>query len=367
MSDFELVRLAYHEIEASPGLIDWFGEERLSLALTNGPELFMAGLKADGSLRVTNRQYGACTALATRTSETLFMATRFQIWRLENALPSGTLTDDGHDRLFVPRTAWTTGMVAVHDLALDADDRPVFANGRFSCVSAVDERLNFAPLWKPPFVSALASEDRCHLTGVAMDGGAPAFVTCAATADSANGWKAERRDGGVVVRVADGEIVCDGLSMPHSPRIRDGRLWITNGGTGELGTVDLTGGGFLPVAGLPGFTRGLVFHGRFALVGSSRSPKDDTFEDLVLQERLDRTGADPVCGVFVVDCDTGRVEHSLVLHAGSPEVTGLAVLTGTHSPTAVAIQGDDVQELVTIPCPSPSAPVVSAANGAHRN
>jgi uncharacterized protein (TIGR03032 family) len=350
VSDFELVRLAYHEIEGSPGLVDWLGQERLSLALTNGPELFLAGVRADGSLRVTNRQYGVCTALAARTPETLFMATRFQIWRLENALPAGSKTEDGHDRLFVPRTAWTTGMVAVHDLALDPGDRPVFANGRFSCVTAVDERLNFAPLWKPPFVSTLASEDRCHLTGLAMEGGRPAYVTCAAAADTANGWRANRRDGGVVVRVADGEIVCDRLSMPHSPRLRDGQLWITNGGTGELGTVDVTSGGFQPVAALPGFTRGLTFHGRFAVVGSSRSPKDDTFEDLPLQDRLDRAGTDPVCGVFVVDCDTGRVEHSLVLHAGSPEVTGLAVLTDTRSPTAVAIQGDDVQEIVTIPC-----------------
>lgn len=355
MSDFELVRLAYHEIEASPGLAGWLAEERLSVALTNGPELFLVGLKEDGTLRVTNRQYGPCQALAALSSDTLFMATKFQIWRLENALPAGALTDDGHDRLFVPRTAWTTGLLGVSDLALDERARPVFTNGRFSCVAAVNDRLNFDPLWMPPFVSALASEDRCHLTGLAMDGDRPAYVTCAAATDTASGWRSHQRDGGVVVRVADGAIVCRGLSVPHAPRWRDGRLWVLNSGTGELGTVDVDGGRFQAVAAIPGFARGLDFHGRYAVVGASRPPKEAAFrfEGLPLQDRLDRDGADPACGFFVVDTGTGHVEHSLVLHAGAPEVNGLALLIGARSPTAVAIQGDDVQELVTIPCRTP--------------
>jgi uncharacterized protein (TIGR03032 family) len=344
VSGFELVRLAFHEAEASPGFAEWLAGEGVSLALTSGPRLFLTDLRPDGTLAVTDHQYGPCAGLVSAGADTLYLATRFQIWRLENALPAGTLTDDGHDRLFVPQTAWTTGLLGVHDIAVGAGGRPIFVNGRFSCLSVPDERLNFEPIWVPPFVSALASEDRCHLTGVALDaGGNPAYVTCAARTDTPNGWRDHQRDGGVVVDVASGEIVCAGLSVPHSPRLRDGRLWLANGGEGQLGFVDLASGRYEPVATVPGFARGLRLHGRVAVVGASRPPRNETFDGLGIE------GRDTVCGVFVVDLEAGQVEHSLVLHAGAPEMADVAVLPGTRSPTAVGIQGDDVQELVTIP------------------
>ena len=350
MSDFQLVRLEFHEVDASPGFAGWLEREGVSLAFTNGGRLFFVGRRPDGSLEVTNAPYGPCTAVAPSGPDSLFLATRYQIWRLDNALPRGQQADAGHDRLFIPQTAWTTGLLGVHDLALGADGRPVFVNSRFSCLSTVSERLNFEPLWLPPFVSALASEDRCHLTGLATEDGRPAYVTCAAAVDTAEGWRPHRAGGGVVVRVSDGDIVCHGLSVPHSPRLRDGRLWLANGGAGELGVIDVGTGRYEPVAELPGFCRGLALHGRFAVVGASKPPRDDTFEGLAVQHRM---GADLECGVFVVDLETARVDHQLVLRGGGTEVFDVAVLPGARSPVAVAMQGDDVQDLVTVPCPPP--------------
>ncbi|HJV08362.1 MAG TPA: TIGR03032 family protein, partial [Acidimicrobiales bacterium] len=270
MSDFQLVRLEFHETDASAGFAGWLADEGVSVAFTSAPRLFFAGLRPDGRLALTDRQYGPCSALVAAGPDTLFLATRFQVWRLENALPAGTLTDDGHDRLFVPQMAWTTGLLGVHDIAVGAGGEPLFVNGRFSCLSRPHERLNFEPVWLPPFVSALSPDDRCHLTGVAVDDtGHPAYVTCAAPTDAANGWRDHQRDGGVVVDVASGEIVCAGLSLPHSPRLRDGRLWLANAGEGQFGYVDLAAGlgRFEPVASVPGFARGVGLHGRFAVVG----------------------------------------------------------------------------------------------------
>ncbi len=350
MSEFELVRLAFHEVDASPGFAAWLASEHVSLVLTSGSRLFLVGLRADGSLSVTDRQYGLCNAVAPGGPDSLWLATRFQVWRMENALPPGEATDDGHDRLFVPQTAWTTGLLGVHDLAIDGEGAPVFANSRFSCVSGLSERLNFEPLWMPPFVSALVPENRCHLTGVALGAdGRPAYVTCAAESDASQGWRERRRDGGVLVRISDGQSVCSGLSIPHSPRLREDQLWLANGGAGEVGYVDLAGGGFQPVAFVPGFSRGLALHGRFAIVGASKPPRDDTFDGLVLAERLGPSGA--ACGVFVVDLEAGEVAHSLVLNGGAPEVHDVALLPGARSPSAVGIGGDDIQELVTIPLP----------------
>jgi hypothetical protein len=36
------------------------------------------------------------------------------------------------------------------------------------------------PRWRPPFISALAAEDRCHLNGLCLAKGRPAFVTALA-------------------------------------------------------------------------------------------------------------------------------------------------------------------------------------------
>ena len=155
-----------------------------------------------------------------------------------------------------------------------------------------------------------------------------------------------------MLSVPTGDVVAAGLSMPHSPRQHGGRLWLTNGGAGELGVVDLEAGRYEAVASLPGFTRGLALHGRFAVVGVSRPPRGDTFDGLPLRERLEQSGTDPVCGVFVIDVETGAVEHSLVLHGSAPEVHGVAVLVGARSPRSIAVQGDEVQDLVTIPCPT---------------
>jgi len=41
-----------------------------------------------------------------------------------------------------------------------------FVNTRFSCLCTLDGVHSFVPRWRPPFVSALAPEDRCHLNGL---------------------------------------------------------------------------------------------------------------------------------------------------------------------------------------------------------
>jgi len=345
----ELVRLVFHEVAASPGFAGWLGEQGVSVALTNGNRLFLVGVAPDGSLSVVERQYGTCTALAVSGPDTLYLATRYQIWRLENALPAGEVTVEGQDRLYIPQTAWTTGLLGVHHMVIDGGGRLVFVNGRFSCLATVDDRLNFRALWVPPFISALQPEDRCGLTGVALLDGEPAYVASASQADTKEGWREHRRRGGLVMALS-GDVVATGLSMPSSPVVHEDRLWLANGGTGELSIVNLASGGFETVAQVPGVARGLAMHGEFAAVGSSRPRPGETFDGLAVDDRLARTGATARCGVFVVGLDTGRVEHWMTLEGVAPDIADVAVIPGVRAPSAVGFQGDDVQELVTAPC-----------------
>src|SRR5262249_50310519 len=154
------------------------------------------------------------------------------IWKLENSLAGRPL--EGYDRLFIPRVGYMTGDLDVHDLAVGETGKPVFVNTKFNCLATVDERFSFQPLWKPPFVTALCPEDRCHLNGLAMENGAPKYVTLVAKSDVADGWRDFRAAGGLVMDVASNAVVAEGLSMPHSPRFHQGKLWLLNAGTGHL-------------------------------------------------------------------------------------------------------------------------------------
>src|SRR5437879_11738823 len=72
------------------------------------------------------------------------------------------------------------------------------------------------------------------------------------------------------MEVSSGQVVSRDLSMPHSPRWQDGRLWLLESGTGQLVLVDPATGRRQNVAELPGFARGLALCGPYAFVGLSK-------------------------------------------------------------------------------------------------
>jgi uncharacterized protein (TIGR03032 family) len=72
-----------------------------------------------------------------------------------------------YDALWVPRMVHYCGELNAHDLAW-GEDGLVGVNTLFSCLFRLDEQHSFVPIWQPPFISALVSEDRCHLNGMAL-------------------------------------------------------------------------------------------------------------------------------------------------------------------------------------------------------
>ena len=195
------------------------------------------------------RTFNRCMGLWA-DAQTLHMSTLYQLWRFDNTL-EGAQTHEGYDRVYVPRLAYTTGDLDVHDVALDADGRILFANTLFNCVGVASATHSFAPLWRPRFISALVPEDRCHLNGLALRDGRLRYVTCVSNSDAIDGWREHRVGGGIVLDVESGEVVATGLSMPHSPRWYAGRLWLHDSGTGRFGYVDLKRGAFQEVRSAP--------------------------------------------------------------------------------------------------------------------
>lgn len=333
-------------VSCSPGFLDWLEAEGVGVAFTTYQtnRLFLVGRREDGRLAAFERLLDRPMGLAA-TFDRLWVATRYQLWRFDQVLADGDRYR-GHDRLFVPRVGRVTGEIDVHDVAVEADGRVLFANTLFSCLARLSERHSFEPVWRPPFVSKLAPEDRCHLNGLAMEGGRPRFVTAVAPTDEAGGWRPHRADGGVVVDVGSGEIVATGLSMPHSPRLHGGELWALSSGRGEIGRVDLATGRFEPAAFCPGYLRGLAFVGDTALVGLSK-PRDRTFHGLPLDERLAAEGEEARCGLRVVDLAGGRVLHSLDVEGVVVELYDVAVVPGAVRPMALGFRSDELRRTLT--------------------
>src|SRR5262249_41404922 len=154
-----------------------------------------------GKLQIRFHQFDQPMGLA-RTPTGLAVGTRQQIWFLRAAIDlAPRLAPAGmYDGCFLARQAHYTGPIMGHDLAW-GDGELWIANTLFSCLCVVHPDYNFVPRWQPPFVSGLASQDRCHLNGLALDNGKPRFVTVLGESDVPAGWRPDKASGGCIVDV----------------------------------------------------------------------------------------------------------------------------------------------------------------------
>jgi uncharacterized protein (TIGR03032 family) len=294
----------------------------------------------------------------------LTLASGAQVVWFENVLaPHERINDafDAFDACYVPRTFHLTGDLDLHDIGVDRDDRPIFVNTRFNCLATLSPKHSFSPIWRPPFVSGMLDGDKCHLNGLAMLKGQPAYVTAVSRSDVIDGWRDLRADGGVVVDVEANRIVCEGLSMPHSPRMHRGQLWLLNSGTGELGVVEGLSEGrgrFMSRAFCPGFLRGLAFHDKYAFVGLSK-PRYKRFEGLALDDRLKQADAEPWCGVQIIDLDAGGCVDWPRIDGAVGELYDIAVIPGFRRPMALTPFSGEAAALITFEA-------IDASERAHR-
>jgi uncharacterized protein (TIGR03032 family) len=236
-----------------------------------------------------------------------------------------------HDGCFLPRMIHFTGDVQMHEMAW-AGEELWFVNTRFSCLCTRSATYSFVSRWHPPFVSALAPEDRCHLNGLGLRDGRPRYVTALGRTDAPAGWREHKKDGGIVMDLDTNEVIATGLSMPHSPRWYNGQLWVLDSGSGGIGVIDQATGRYQPVAETPGFTRGLDFHGRLAFIGLSQVRESAVFSGIKIAERkLEERH----CGVWVVDIETGRTVALLRFEDAVQEIFAVQVLHGLRFPDLI--------------------------------
>ncbi len=236
-----------------------------------------------------------------------------------------------HDAAYLPRRIHVTGDIDIHEMAWTKKDELWVINTRFSCLCTLDDDHSFIPRWRPHFVSALAMEDRCHLNGLCLQNGELKYVTALGETDSAGGWRDNKRDGGILMDVPENKVLLRGLSMPHSPRLHQDKLYVLESGKGNIALVDLEQQKLEEVASLPGFTRGIDFFGPLAFVGLSQIRETATFSGLPLTERLEER----TCGVWVVNLETRHIVAFLRFESGVQEIFSVQVLPGIAFPEIV--------------------------------
>lgn len=330
---------------------EWLAGTGSSLAFTTyqAGKLFLVGTAPEGRLSVFERTFARSMGLGvTGDGRTLALATQYQIHRFDNVMAEGQTSSDGYDAVYAPHAGWVTGDLDVHDVAFGSDGRPIFVNTLFSCIASVSDAHSFKPIWKPAFVSRLAAEDRCHLNGFALENGIPRYATAVSRSDVADGWRDRRVDGGIVIDVDTQEIVVEGLSMPHSPRWHQDRLWVLNSGTGEFGFVDFRSGKFEAITFCPGYARGLTFLGGCAVIGLSLARDNRTFSGLPLEQALQMRDAEPRCGLAVIDLNRGDMIGWVRIEGVVNELYDVAVLPNVTRPSLIGFKSDEVRYVISV-------------------
>jgi uncharacterized protein (TIGR03032 family) len=316
----------YEHSRNFPALLAHLGAS-LVVSTYQAGKLFVLGARR-GELALSFHNFEQAMGVAVRPDR-IAVGTRDQVWSLRSApdiaprlQPAGR-----HDGCFLARSSHFTGDIHSHELAWAGDELWV-VNTLFSCLCTLNETHSFVPRWRPPFVTALAPEDRCHLNGLALANGRPEYVTAFAETDTASGWRPSKLTSGCLIHVPSGATVARGFAMPHSPRVHQGRVWLLDSGTGRLVVVDPSTAQVDTVAELPGYTRGLAFHDDLAFVGLSKIRETAVFGGVPIAARCEALQ----CGVAVVDLRTGRRLAHIEFQSGVEEIFAVEVLPGIRFP-----------------------------------
>jgi uncharacterized protein (TIGR03032 family) len=341
-----------HEYSRSlVGLLTQCGVSLLVTTYQAGKLVIVAARRDGQGLSLAFRNFNSPMGVAVRPQGDLAaLATETQVWHLRNvpALARRLDPPGQYDACYLPRRADYTGPIDAHELAWAGGELWV-VNTLFSCLCTLDGVHNFVPRWRPPFISALAAEDRCHLNGLTLADDRPRYVSALGETDVPQGWRPGKANGGCLIDVASGETVLRGLSMPHSPRARGDEVWLLESGRGRLERTVPANAAIEPVVDLPGYARGLAFAGPYAFVGLSKIRESATFGNLPIAERNTPLS----CGVSVVELASSREVARLEFHSGVEEIFDVQTLSGSLHPFVGGPHPslDDVPPIWVVPEP----------------
>lgn len=248
-----------------------------------------------------------------------------------------------YDALYMPRSTYYTGQVDIHDI--DWGTEGLWGvNTSFSCLCLVDEEHSFTPKWQPHFIDSLASEDRCHLNGLAMKDGKPKYVSALGSGNTAQSWRENIVKGGILMDVDTNEIAIQGIPMPHSPRLYDGKLFMLASATGDVLLANPEDGTFGSLINLKGFVRGMAKIGDYLFVGLSKLRQNSsTFRQLEIAKFANQSGFD------VIHIPTASKVAQLRYLASVDEIYDVQILPNIKRPGIINTIGNLHHSGLSIP------------------
>jgi uncharacterized protein (TIGR03032 family) len=304
----------------------------------------------DGKLKLAFNQFDRAMGIAVKPG-TIAVCARKEVWFLREApdIAAKLPGEEQHDACFLARTSHFTDDIQSHEAAWIQGEKGTaefwIVNTLFSCLCSLHPHYSFAPRWRPPFISTLRPEDRCHLNGMAVVNGQPRYVTALAETDTPSGWRGVKHNAGCIIEVPSGRLLSRGLCLPHSPRVEGHRLFFLRSGESDLAVADCRSGEVTFIASVPGVARGLALHGSYAFVGISKARP--TLEGVPIVAQRDKLR----CGVWVVDLRSGAIAGHLEFNTGVEEIFDVQVMPGIVAPyiSGPAADKDVGQPLWTIP------------------
>jgi len=248
-----------------------------------------------------------------------------------------------YDTMFMPHRHYFSGTAQMHDIGWQGVDL-IGVNTLFSCLCRINGEHSFEPVWQPPFITELVAQDRCHLNGMAMLDGKPKYVTAFGATNNKDDWRAHKYESGIIMDVESGEIVAQGLPMPHTPRVYDGQLYVLLSATGELAKVDVNAGTYDMVKKFDGYVRGMDKVGDYLFVCMSKIRQIHTFNDSEYAKRRDYQA-----GFEMIHLPTGASMSSLKFHRSCDEIYDICVLHGLRRPGMVGILDGNYRMGLTTP------------------
>lgn len=279
-------------------------------------------------------------------NQRLAIGTRTTIWDLWNvpAVAAKVEPVGKHDACYLPRNTHITGDIDIHEMAWGKAGL-WFVNTRFCCLCTLNNDHSFVPQWRPNFISSYAPEDRCHLNGLALVEGKPKYVTALGISNEPRGWRHNKANGGVIIDVDSHHQIATGLSMPHSPRWYQGRLWVLESGKGSLSVVNIDSGETTVVATMPGFTRGLDFCGPFAFVGLSQVRETAIFGSIPITQQVEER----TCGVWVINIENGQTVAFVKFEDAVQEIFAVQAIANITFPEIINEQSDLLSSAYVLP------------------
>ena len=240
-----------------------------------------------------------------------------------------------YDAMYVPRTQHITGPADIHDLSFLHHDL-VAVNTLFSCIVKLTSDFNFEPIWMPNFIDRLEPEDRCHLNGMATEKNEIKYVSAFNNGNTAQSWRKNIKESGIIIKYDTKEIVHTGLAMPHSPRIHDHSLYFLQSAKGSVCVSNPKNGTYEEMYKSKSFVRGMSFYKDYVFIGLSKlRESSSTFAHLA------KEGFANHAGILILNCKTGEYIGTIEYLNSVEEIFDVCILEHTIKPNILNLEKEE--------------------------